>query len=108
MAIKAHIRRDDVVVARQGRSAGGGRTGKVLYVDVNRGRAIVEGMNLVKKCLRKSEQHPEGGISEREAPMPLCKLQLYCPQCKKGVRVGRVTADGRKLRKCKGCTHLFD
>ncbi len=103
-----HIRRNDVVIARHGRNAAPGRTGKVLMVMPGKSRAIVEGLNLVKKALRKSEAHPKGGITDKEAPLPVCNLQLYCPTCKKGVRVRREKKDGKNVRKCKRCGHAFD
>jgi len=107
------IRRDDVVVAVSGRQAvkdksGKPITGKVLRVFPERGTALVEGFNLVKRHLRKSAKVPQGGIVEKEAPVRLCKLMLYCPECKKGVRVAiRRSAEGR-VRTCRRCGHAFD
>jgi len=102
------IKRNDIVVAIRGRDAGAGKTGKVLQVLPDRGRAIVEGMHLVKKHLRKSQDNPKGGISDKEAALALANLMLYCPECKKGVRSARVQDGDRKIRKCKRCGHAFD
>lgn len=102
------IRRGDTVVARSGRNAVAGKTGKVLTVLPERGLAIVEGFNLVKKAIRKSQDNPRGGISEKEQPMPLSKLSLFCPNCKKGVRTGWKAEGERKIRKCRKCAHPFD
>ncbi len=107
------IRRDDIVVAVSGRQAvkdksGKPITGKVLRVFPDRGTALVEGFNLVKRHLRKGPKTPQGGIVEKEAPLRLCKLMLYCPECKKGVRaVIRRSAEGR-VRACRRCGHAFD
>ena len=102
------IRRGDTVVARSGRSAGAGKIGKVLTVLPESELAIVEGFNLVKKAMRKTEQNPQGGISEKELPLPLSRLALFCPNCKKGVRTGWKTEGERKIRKCRKCAHPFD
>jgi large subunit ribosomal protein L24 len=100
------IRKNDTVVAISGESAG--KPGKVLAVQADRARALVEGLNTVKKCLRKSQDNPKGAISEKEAPLPLSKLALYCPACKKGVRIRRVKDGERTMRKCRRCGHSFD
>jgi len=100
------IKKNDTVIVISGTSAG--RTGKVLEIDAVKQRALVEGVNLRKKCLRKSQENPQGGIIEKEAPLALSNLMLHCPTCKKGVRTGR-TRDGRSIiRKCKLCSHTFD
>ena len=103
-----HIKRNDTVVAITGKSAGGGKTGKVLQVLPERNAAIVEGLNLVKKALRKSQDNPNGGIGEKEAPIPVSNLAMYCPSCRKGVRVGRAQDGEKKVRKCRKCGHSFD
>lgn len=101
----ARIRKNDLVMVMRGSSRE--KTGKVLQVLKGKNRAIVEGLNVVKKNLRKSQDHPKGGISEREASLELSNLMLFCEECKTGVKVGVVNQDGRKVRKCKGCGHLF-
>jgi large subunit ribosomal protein L24 len=70
---KIRIRRGDMVVAIAG--ADRGKRGKVLHVLPETSRAIVEGLHTVKKHLRKSQDHPQGGIVEREAPMALSNLR---------------------------------
>jgi large subunit ribosomal protein L24 len=85
-----------------------GKTGKVLQVLPAQGRAIVEGVKTIKKTLRKSQDNPQGGIVEKEAPIALSNLMLYCPDCKKGVRVNRIQDGDRRVRKCRVCTHVFD
>jgi large subunit ribosomal protein L24 len=75
--IKPPFKRGDVVYVISGDDKG--KTGKVLQVFPERGMALVEGINLVKKHLRKSQEHPKGAIITREAPIRLCKLKLYDP-----------------------------
>jgi large subunit ribosomal protein L24 len=100
------IRKNDMVIAVAGINAG--KTGKVLEVLPGSGRALVEGLNIVSKCLRKSQDNPKGGISQKEAPMGLSKLMPYCPECKKGARIRRVKDGDRKIRRCARCGHSFD
>ncbi len=90
------------------KGASAGKTGKVLHVDPERGRALVEGVRLVKKHLRKSQENPRGKIADKEAPVAVANLQLYCPNCKKGVRVSRAHEGDSVIRKCRRCSHAFD
>lgn len=106
---KCHIRKNDIVLARSGSSAMGQKTGKVLQVFRKRTRAIVEGLNFVHKTLRKSQDNPKGGIIKKEASIALANLMLYCPHCKKGVRIKReMDENRRKIRKCVKCGNKFD
>jgi large subunit ribosomal protein L24 len=54
-----------------------GKSGKVLHVDPVRGRAIVEGCHLVRKHMRKTQDNPQGGIVEKEAPIHVSNLRLH-------------------------------
>ena len=83
MAPKIHIRKGDLVVALTGEDASGKKTGKVLQVLPGKNRAVVEGFNYVKKHLRKSEDHPQGGIVEKEAPIHVSNLRLADPAARK-------------------------
>ena len=100
------IKKNDTVIAIAG--AQSGKTGKVLQVLPASQRVLVEGLNLRKKTLRKSEEHPQGGIVDREVPVAVSNVQLYCSNCKKGVRVGRERSTESVVRKCKSCGHAFD
>jgi len=73
---KVHVRRGDIVKAITGEEAAGKKTGKVLKVYPSKGRALVEGFNFVKKHLRKSQDNPNGGIVEKEAPLAISNLQV--------------------------------
>ncbi len=102
----SRIKKDDIVIVNAGTSAG--KTGKVLAIDVKKQRAIVEGLNLVKKTLRKSQQFPEGKIQEIPAPIHMSNLMPYDPKAKKGVRISRVREDGKSVRVAKGTGHRFE
>lgn len=102
----SRIKKDDIVIVNAGSSAG--KTGKVLAIDVKKQRAIVEGLNLVKKTLRKSQQFPEGKILDVPAPIHMSNLMPYDPKAKKGVRISRVREDGKSVRVAKGTGHRFE
>jgi large subunit ribosomal protein L24 len=70
----SHVKKGDQVVVLSGVHAG--KQGKILEMTDQRTRAIVEGVNLVKRAVRKTEQKPEGGFTEREAPLHASKLML--------------------------------
>jgi len=104
-----HIRRDDTVevIAGDDRSrAGERRLARVLHVYPKDGKVLVEGVNRVRKHLRKSQKHPQGGRLDKEMPIDASNVALYCSHCNRGVRVGlRYLDDGAKERYCKKCGH---
>jgi large subunit ribosomal protein L24 len=74
--IKLNIKKGDIVVAITGEDAASKKTGKVLQILPEQGRAIVEGFNYVKKHMRKSQDNPKGGIVEKEAPIAISNLKV--------------------------------
>ena len=70
---KRPFRKGDVVVCITGESKG--KKGKVLAVYPAKGRALVEGLNLVKRHMRKSQDNPKGGIVQKEAPIHISNLR---------------------------------
>jgi large subunit ribosomal protein L24 len=100
------VKRNDQVVVISGKDRG--KKGKLLTLNVERQRATVEGLNLVKRHMRKSQNAPQGSIVSREANIPLDRLMPVCPKCNAGVRVGfQKAADGTKSRVCKKCKETF-
>ena len=97
MAI-ARIRKNDTVIVISGNDAG--KTGTVLSVDTKKQTAIVGGLNVHKKAVRRTEK-TAGGLIEREFPIRLCKLMPYDADAKKGSRVGTAEKDGKKARRLK-------
>jgi len=95
------IRKDDRVKVIAGKDKG--TVAKVLAVMPAKNRAIVETVNMVKRHLRQRSQEQPGGIFEREAPIHLSNLMLYCDSCKQGVRFGSEDRNGTKVRVCKKC-----
>ena len=100
------VRRDDQVAVLSGKDRG--KRGKVLKVYPQAGRVLVEGLNLVKKHMRRSQMNPQGAILSRENPLPLDRVAPVCPRCARGVRVGfRKLPDGTKGRICRRCQEGF-
>ena len=92
----AKIRKGDKVVVLTGRDKG--RTGEVVSVNPSEERALVRGVNLVKRHQRQSASQ-EGGIVTKELPVHLSNLAVADPSDGKPPRVGfKTIADGRKVR----------
>ena len=96
-----NIRRDDTVIVLSGKDKG--TKGKVLSADPKSGKVIVEGVSVAKVHQKPRRQGEEGGIIKKETPIYACKVQLVCPKCDKGVRVGHKMVDGKKVRVCVKC-----
>ena len=95
--MKLHIKKGDTVAVIAGKDRG--KQGRVLSVDAAKNRAIVEGVNIVKKSTKPSAKHPQGGIIEMEAPINLSNINLVDPKTGKPTRVGvRVNDKGEKVR----------
>jgi large subunit ribosomal protein L24 len=95
----AKIRKGDTVIVRTGRDKG--RTGEVIEVRPAESRALVRGINVVKRH-QKQTAAQEGGIISKEAPVHLSNLSLADPKDGKPTRVGfKMMADGRKVRVAK-------
>ena len=94
--MKLKIKTGDTVKVIAGEEKG--KEGKVLRVDREKKRAIVEGLNLVKKHTKPNAQNPQGGIVEKEASIHISNLSLIDPKTKKATRVGFEVKDGKKVR----------
>ena len=91
----AKIRKGDKVIVLSGRDKG--RTGEVFEVHPAEGRALVRGVNLVKRH-QKQTQNQEGGIISKEAPIQLSNI-AYLGKDGKPTRIGfKIHADGKKVR----------
>lgn len=93
---KFHIKKGDNVCVLSGDDKG--KKGRVLEVIVKKGRAIVEGVNMVKKATKPTAQYPQGGIIEKEASINISNLALIDPKSGKPTRVGYRIEDGKKVR----------
>jgi large subunit ribosomal protein L24 len=91
------IKRGDKVTVLAGRDKG--KTAKVIHVYPKKQRALVEGVNTVKKHLRKSQQNPTGAVVSQELPIHISNLSLLDPVSGKPTRIKTLTAaDGSKQR----------
>lgn len=100
------IRRGDTVVVIKGSDAARDHSSiaKVLEVYPKENKVLVEGVNVVWKHVRPSRRNPRGGRIQKEMPISVANVMLYCEHCRRGVRVGRrYLPDGTKERYCKKC-----
>lgn len=102
------IRKGDEVVVLTGRDKS--RRGTILRILDDGKKAIVEGVNMVKKHMKPNPQKgQEGGIIDREAPIQISNLAIWNPIAKKGDRVGfKFLEDGQKVRCFKSNGEVVD
>ena len=95
MQKKLHIKKGDTVVVNTGESKG--QKGRVLEVITKTNRAIVEGVNMIKKHTKPNAESPQGGIIEKEAPVHISNLMVVDPKSGQATRIGRRLNDDGKL-----------
>jgi large subunit ribosomal protein L24 len=106
MAI-AHVRKGDTVVVVAGKERG--KKGKVLRVIPEKGRVVVERINMVKKHQRPTQKVRQGGIIEREGSIHLSNVMLVDPGSDKPTRVGmKALSDGKKVRVARRSGEMLD
>ena len=100
---KMLIKKNDTVVLTAGKDKG--KTGKVLKVIPEKNRVVVEKLNFVKEFIRRDQsKNIQGGIMEKEGPIHVSNVQIYCSECAQGVRVrAKTLEDGSKVRICSKC-----
>lgn len=92
---KLHIKTGDTVKVISGDDKG--KSGKVLLVDTQNKRAIVEGLNMVTKHVKPTASKPQGGIEKKEASLHISNLMLVDPKTGEATRTGRKIGDKGKL-----------
>lgn len=101
------IKKDDKVIVIVGKEKG--KIGTVLRVDSEKGRVIVEKVNIVKKHAKPSAKTAQGGIIEKEAPLDISNVMVVCNKCTEPTRIGNsLLEDGSKVRVCKKCGEPMD
>jgi large subunit ribosomal protein L24 len=81
-----------------------GKTGTVTRSIPARGRVIVDGVNIAKKHQKPTSATQQGGIIDKEMPIPVANVAIVCSSCGKPTRIGyRFEADGTKVRICRKC-----
>ncbi len=102
----AKIKKNDIVMVLAGKDKG--KTGKALKIFPKGGKAIVEGVNFVKKHLRRTKEDQKGGIIQKESLIHISNLAVFCKGCSKPTKVGyNLLKDGTKSRFCKKCNEVF-
>jgi large subunit ribosomal protein L24 len=102
------VNKDDQVIVLSGSNRNKGENRdkryRVLTVDRASGKVTVEGVNIVRKAVRRSRRNPRGGMLSMEMPIAVSNVQVVCPKCNRPTRVGaRFAGDGAKYRVCKKC-----
>jgi len=101
------IRKSDKVIIVAGKETG--KIGTVLKVDSEKGRVLVEKVNMIKRHSKPSAKTGQGGIVEKEAPLNISNVMIVCDKCTEKTRVGkRVLEDGSKVRICRKCGEPMD
>ncbi len=101
------IRVNDNVLVTKGRDRG--RTGRVQRIFADRGRLMVEGVNIVSRHMKPNPQLRQTGIVQKELSVPIANVMLICPISNEPTRVGmRRLADGSKARTCKDCEEVIE
>ena len=95
MQKKLHIKKGDTVFVNTGEYRG--QKGRVLEVDRDKERAIVEGINMISKHTKPNAQNPDGGIIKKEAPVHISNLMLIDPSSGAPTRIGRKRNNKGKL-----------
>ena len=104
----AGIKRGDQVRIMTGKDRG--KTGRVLAVNPKARTLMVEHAGIIKRHTRSNpSQNIKGGIVDKEGPLPISNVQLLCPACNKGARIGhKMLPDGSKERVCKRCGNTLE
>jgi large subunit ribosomal protein L24 len=104
--VHTRLKKNDDVMVIAGTDKG--KRGKILLVDPDKGRVVVEGINKKTKHVRASQDNPKGGILKIERPVDVSNVLFFCDKCKKGVRLGAKLKDDKKIRVCRKCGKSLD
>lgn len=100
---KILLKKNDVVIVHSGKDKG--KTGKILKVIPEKKRVVVEKINFIKEFIKRDQsRNIQGGIMEKEAPIHISNLMLYCSDCGQGAKIrNKRLEDGSKIRVCAKC-----
>ena len=106
--VRVDIKKEDTVKVITGRDKG--KTGRVLAVNPGTRTVMVEHAGMMKRHTRPNpSKNVKGGIVEKEGSLPISNVQLLCPACNKGTRIGhKVLPDGTKERVCRRCGNTLE
>ena len=104
---KMNIKTGDKVKVLTGKDKG--KEAAILAAFPEKQRVVVEKVNVVKKAQRPTQENPQGGIMNIEAPIHVSNVALVCPSCKQTTRVSvKRDENGAKIRYCKKCSKAID
>jgi len=103
---RMHVKKGDSVVVISGKSKG--KQGKILTVDRHKRMVIIEGVNIIKKHQKPSQQVSKGGIIEKEGAIRVEKVMLIDPRTKDRTRVGYDRVAGKTVRVAKKSGEMID
>lgn len=96
------IKKNDTVMVTSGKDKG--KTGKVMQINREASLALIEGVNLAKKHVRRTKENQQGGIVQVERPISLSNIMLLCKNCNRPVKIGyQIAKDNTKTRFCRKC-----
>jgi len=99
------IKKGDTVIVLAGKDKG--KKGKVIRVIPDKGKLVVEGINVAKKHQRPTRNFP-GGIVDKALPLFVSKVMLVCPRCSRPARMGSKRVQDRNVRVCRKCDEIID
>jgi large subunit ribosomal protein L24 len=104
---KGNIRKNDTVMVIAGKERG--KTGKVLRVIGEKGRVVIERLNMVKRHQKPRGVQSPGGVVEKEAAIDLSNVMIMCERCNAPTRIGRRRLeDAHSVRVCRRCGEVID
>jgi large subunit ribosomal protein L24 len=104
---KLHVKKDDNVVIITGKDKG--KRGRIIAAYPRLNKVLVEGVNIVKRHSKPSQQNPQGGIIEKEAPIHVSNVMLIDPKTNKPTRIGyKILDSGKKVRIAKKSGEVID
>ncbi|WP_426449939.1 50S ribosomal protein L24 [Paenibacillus sp. S-38] len=104
---KLHVKKEDTVIVITGKDKG--KKGRVIAAFPRENRVLVEGVNMIKKHAKPSQQNPQGGILNQEAPIHASNVMLVDPKSGQPTRVGyKVLENGKKVRVAKKSGEVID
>ena len=102
----SRVKKGDMVIVFSGKDKG--KTGKVLKAIPEKGKIVIEKVNIVKKH-QKPDQKSKGGVVEKEGSVHISKVGLLCNKCNTSVRIKtKVLEDGKKVRLCGKCNDVIN
>ena len=105
---KVMFKKNDMVMIISGKDKG--KTGKILKVFPEKNKVVVEKVNFIKEFIRRDQsRNIQGGVMEKEAPIHVSNLMLYCSECGRGIRMRKKRLeDGSNIRVCSRCESTIE